>query len=396
MDSYEQQESSDTNAVNNPDVMEENVKGMEDHPDTMEGNVNITEGNADIVGDELETMGITSNMMDPNVTMTKKEMRKAGAFFLIILLLQLPLSFVFSFFSKYIPEDSYYLASVLITQGYLLVSAIVYLLITKKKFTLDLQLKKYKLSSFFLSLVVLMTAAPMASVFNIISQFFAKNRTSATIFEISEKLPVWLGIIVVGCLPGFIEETIYRGIMYQAFRRRSILTGIIVSAVSFGLMHLNFNQILYAIYLGVILALLVEATGSLGSSMILHMVFNGVNTAYVYILPKILQYMTTISKEAADLYLDVNGEVNMLGIMSETPTKLQLMSTLIMYLPMAMIGLVLTILLLRKIAKINGRDLSLSHMLGDIRLKAVVPPVTVCLVLGWIFCLINAVIELFI
>ena len=373
----------------NLDMMENNLDTKENHLETEVDDLHRMEDNLDIIEDNV-------HIMEENVILAGKEMKKAGAFFFIILLLQLPLSFVFAFLSKYIPKDSYYLASILITQGYLLLSAIVYLLITKKRFSLDLQLKKYKLSSFFLSFVVLMTAAPMASVLNILSQFFAKNNTSAAIFEISEKLPAWLGIIVVGCLPGFIEETIYRGIMYQAFRRRSILTGIIVSAVSFGLMHLNFNQILYAIYLGVIFALLVEATGSLGSSMILHMVFNGINTAYVYILPKMLQYMTTISKEAADMYLDANGEVNVLGLMSQTPTKLQLISTLMLYLPMALIGLLLTILLLRQIAKINGRELSFSHMLGDIRVKAVVPPVTVCLVLGWIFCLINAVIELFV
>lgn len=329
------------------------------------------------------------------VLVAKKEMKKAGVFFFVLLMLEIPLSFLVSFIRGIIPADNYYLVSILITQGYLLVCAIVFLLITKKKFTMDLQLKKYKISTFFLSFVVLLTATPMATVLNLLSQFFAKNNTSLAIFEISEKLPMWLGVIVVGCLPGFIEETLYRGIMYQAFRRRSILTGIIISAVSFGVMHMNFNQMLYAMYLGVIFALLVEATGSLGSTMILHMVFNGMNTIYLYVLPVLLRFMSNYSKEVANMYLDEQGNVDMAGILNAAPSNVQLFASLAVYLPIAIGGVVLTILLLQAIAKINGRDFSLKHMIGDIRITSVVKPVTVCLVLGWIFCLVNAVMELF-
>lgn len=326
----------------------------------------------------------------------KKEMKKAGVFFFVLLLMEIPLSLVVSCFRAMISSDYYYLVSILITQGYLLICAILFMVITKKRFTVDLQLKKYKLSTFFLSFVVLLTASPMATVLNLISQFFAKNNTGLAILQVSEQLPVWLGVIVVGCLPGFIEETLYRGIMYQAFRRRSILTGIIISAVSFGVMHMNFNQMLYAIYLGVIFALLLEATGSLGSTMILHMVFNGMNTLYLYVLPVLLKFMSGYSQDVAKMYLDEQGNVDMSGIFNTTPSNAQLFASLALYLPMAVGGLVLTILLLKAIAKINGRNFSLKYMMGDIRITSVVRPVTVCLVLGWIFCIVNAVMELFV
>lgn len=326
--------------------------------------------------------------------LAKKEMKYAGIFFFVILLLQIPLSFVIYAIREQISPDSYYLVSILFTQGYLFVCAIIYLIIRKKRFTADLQFKKYKISTFFLSLVVLITASPMATVFNLISQFFAKNNTSEAILEISEKLPMWLGVMVVGCLPGFIEETIYRGIMYQAFRKRSVMTGIVVSALSFGLMHMNFNQILYAIYLGVVFALLVEATGSICSTMILHMLFNGMNTMYLYLLPKLLRFLSLFSKEVADMYLDSNGNVNMTELISNNPTTGQLMASLVIYLPLGVAGFVLTILLLKAIAKINGREYTFQSMLGDKRITSVVKPVTVSLVLGWIFCLITAVMAL--
>ena len=54
----------------------------------------------------------------------------------------------------------------------------------------------------------------------------------------------------------------------------------------------------------------------------------------------------------------------------------------------------LTILLIREIAKINNRDLSRAAIMGDKSVRESVKPVTVCLILGWIFCLVSAVLEM--
>lgn len=321
----------------------------------------------------------------PKAEKAKKEMKKAGAFFFVLLILEIPLSFFVYYVQSLFPEEKSVLISIFVTQGYLLIGAFFYLFVTKKKFAADLHLKSYKLSSFFLSLVLLLVASPMAIWLNILSQFFVKNETGEAIYSISTQVPMWMGILIIGCLPGFVEETIYRGIMFRAFRERSILTGIVVSALSFGFMHMNFNQMLYAIYLGFIFGLLVEATGSIGSTMILHMLFNAINTAQLYILPKLL--------ELCKQYLPGYGNMDMEALMSQQPTKTQLLGTFVAWTPFAFGGLVLVVLLLHAIANINDRDIRLKHLAGDAGLRSMVKPVTGCLVLGWIFCLIESVMN---
>ncbi len=338
---------------------------------------------------DMETMD-TSNVENgkyPETVKAKKEMKKAGVFFFVLLILEIPLSFFILYVQSLFPDEKSVLISILSTQGYLLLGAILYLLITKKTFVTDLHLKPYKLSSFFLSLVLLLVASPMAIWLNILSQFFVKNETSEAIYSISTQIPMWLGILVVGCLPGFVEETLYRGIVFRAFRERSILTGIFVSALSFGLMHMNFNQMLYAIYLGIIFGLLVEATGSLASSMILHMLFNAVNTGQLYVLPKFL--------ELCKKYIPEYENVDMEALMNQQPTTAQLMGTLAVWTPFAFGGFVLVILLLYGIASINGRDIHFKHLVGDVKVRSMVKPVTGCLILGWIFCLVQAIINAF-
>lgn len=318
---------------------------------------------------------------------TKSAMKKAGAFFFLLMVLELPMSILVYMVQRSVPEEYGTLVSILMTQAYLLAGAVLYMVITKTRFREDLQVRKYRLSTFFLSLVVLITASPMASLLNVVSQFFAKNSTSGAIFDITKNVPIWLGILIIGCLPGFVEETLYRGVIFTAFRKRSVLTGIVISALCFGLMHLNFNQMLYAVYLGVIFALIVEATGSLVSTMILHMLFNAINTAYVYILPVLVKWMGKYSAEYASMDMET--------LFDTAPTNSQLIMTTAFLIPFAVGGLVLTVLLLKTIAKMNGRMLTMKSIRGRKEEMEGTKPVNVFLILGWIFCLVICIGNLF-
>lgn len=313
----------------------------------------------------------------------KGTMKKAGAFFFLLMLFEIPVALLIYRVQGKFAGEYRTLISILMTQGYLLLGAIIYILIAKIHLREDLWMKKYKISTFFLSILVLITASPMATWFNLISQLFVRNTTSQAIFTVTERVPVWLGILIIGCLPGFIEETLYRGIIFSAFRKRSVLTGVVISSLCFGLMHMNFNQILYAIYLGVVFALLVEATGSLFSTMILHMLFNAVNTAYVYILPVLYEWLGRFSPEYADMDIE--------SLFEQSYSAAQLMPTIISVTPFAIGGIVLTILLLKAIASINGRTFTWEYIRGDKKEVSAVNPITVFLVLGWLFCLANAV-----
>ena len=314
-------------------------------------------------------------------------MTKASIFFFVVLILEIPLAILIGMLQNVMSAEYTSLISILVTQGYLLLSAIIYLIVTKTSPKRDLRVGKYKISTFFLSLILLVTAAPMASWLNVFSQLFAKNETSGAIFEVTEAVPMWLGILIIGFLPGFVEETLYRGIMFSAFRKRSILTGIVISALSFGLMHMNFNQMLYAVYLGIVFALVVEATGSLVSTMILHMLFNGINTMYVYILPKLYDFLAQYSEEYANINVD--------EMMNTQPQMSQLLAMLVVLAPFAVGGLVLTWLLLTAIAQINGRTLTWASLRGTKEEVAQTKPVNVFLILGWVFCLVMSVSALF-
>ncbi|MBR1598024.1 MAG: CPBP family intramembrane metalloprotease [Lachnospiraceae bacterium] len=315
---------------------------------------------------------------------SRKDMKLAGLFFFLLMILEIPMALLIYAVQDMFPAEKETLISVLMTQGYLLAAALIYIVIRRKSFRNDLCVRSYKLSSFFLSVLVLICASPMANCLNVVSQFFTSNRASQAIFEITENVPAWLAIIIVGCLPGFVEETIYRGIIFSAFRKYSVLVGVIISALSFGLMHLNFNQMLYAVYLGIIFAFLVEATGSLTSTMILHMLFNAVNTGYLFLLPALLSKLKEMGVE--------EGNLSIQELLDKTPTNAELMSSLKFFLPLAAGGLFLTVVLIKQIAVLNGRELTWETICAK-REGATdgARPINIWIILGWLFCLLISV-----
>ena len=81
---------------------------------------------------------------------------------------------------------------------------------------------------------------------------------------------------------------ICRGAVYHSYRRSgSAFKAMILSAVVFACLHLNFNQAAYAMVMGVLAVLLVEATGSLWASIIYNGLINGSSSVLMYIYLKI-------------------------------------------------------------------------------------------------------------
>lgn len=84
--------------------------------------------------------------------------------------------------------------------------------------------------------------------------------------------------INISIVTGIIEETIFRGLIYTSLKRNmSVPVAVIVSAVIFGIAHMNIEQFFYTALLGALMALVYEKYGSLIAPIIVHATFNGSN-----------------------------------------------------------------------------------------------------------------------
>lgn len=195
----------------------------------------------------------------------------ANRTFLITLLIYVGGSFLWSLIGKRF-VDSFYV-DIAVSQLLVCVPPFVYLKISGTKVRELIPYKKIKISDALLAVVMTYLFYPLMLVMNLLTMFFVEN-TSAELATTMGQENVFLNILFVALLPACVEEFVFRGVFYQTYRKSSMKVALVLSGLLFGCMHMNFNQFLYTFVFGMILVLMMEATGSIITSMICHFLLN--------------------------------------------------------------------------------------------------------------------------
>ncbi len=173
--------------------------------------------------------------------------------------------------------------NLLLSQGIVLIPAILFLCISKEKWNAVLGFRKMKISSVLMTVLFTYLMMPMTTVINAISMLFVDN----TVMQMSNsvlQMPAIVMVSVMGIIGPLSEEIVFRGVVFSGYKRSgNAFRSILFSALLFGLMHMNFNQAAYAIFLGIVMAVLVETTGSLWSSVVFHMTVNIQNVLLMFL-----------------------------------------------------------------------------------------------------------------
>lgn len=160
--------------------------------------------------------------------------------------------------------------------------AVAFVLISGDRFSSVVPFKKLRLPTILLIPLFVILIFPGIVLFNAISLLFVPN----TVLSASDQLmslPFWEMVLSIGIFGPFIEEFIFRGVLFQSYKRSGrILGAAILSAVTFGLMHLNINQAAYAFFFGLLFAVLFEATGSILATFLAHGIFNTAEVCMMY------------------------------------------------------------------------------------------------------------------
>ena len=162
--------------------------------------------------------------------------------------------------------------------------AVLFLLATRTNPVSFCKLKKVHVSTILMTVLFTLLLEPLTTVVNAISMLFVDNEIAGMSEQITS-IPLWgmlLGIAVYG---PFAEELAFRGMIYQGYRQQeNKWKALLLSSLLFGLMHMNLNQACYATVMGVALALLVEASGSMLPAFIFHFCVNGLSTVLMFAL----------------------------------------------------------------------------------------------------------------
>lgn len=253
----------------------------------------------------------------------------------------------------------------LINQTLLLLPAVLFLIYKGESLRSYIRVKKMSISTFLLVVVLTYTMFPMIAFLNMVSMLFATNIIEATVSNVVGN-SVIKGLFLIALVPAFVEETVYRGVIYHTFKKANPRRAIFFSALLFGAAHMNFNQFVYAFALGVLMATLIEITDSILAAMTMHFLFNGTS-----ILASTL--INTGSESVSNM------------------SNHEILKSLVELAPSALVFFGVGILLIRLIAKNNGRLDYLNRIVTGKESGSGARIVTPGLIVALILCLLAAI-----
>lgn len=204
-------------------------------------------------------------------------------------------------------------ASIIFSQIILAFPAIIYMVVRRLPYAETVRFRKMKFTDILLTLLFGILIQPVISLISALSMVFAKNVTGASIFEIADRVPFLVCLLLVAVMPAVMEETVYRGVFYNEYGKINPIKAALLSGLMFGIMHGNINQFCYAAVMGIIFALLVEATGSIISTMLVHFWTNASSVVMLYVYPKLYE----VAKNYYNMYKEYENTA-MASMMEET------------------------------------------------------------------------------
>ncbi|MDF2504966.1 type II CAAX endopeptidase family protein [Clostridium sp.] len=204
-----------------------------------------------------------------------KKVFYANIFFFILILIQIGGSYLLK---PVVVLFHLNLPSVLVTTQivFLIVPIIIYLVVTKQSVAKTLRIRPLKIKDLVLVIITGFLIYPIASFLGLITNLVFHNNVNDVLGKMSS-LPLMVMIIVIALTPAICEELTMRGVILSGYKKIGIHKAAIITGFLFGVLHLNPSQFLYTFVLGIILAYMVDATGSIFASMICHFIFNGIN-----------------------------------------------------------------------------------------------------------------------
>ena len=166
-----------------------------------------------------------------------------------------------------------------------------YMLITRQNLLSILPLKPIGWKNAFYILLMTYLLSPAAWLLSALTSLFYPNAAlGITEMFTLENLPAAIATIAV--LPSIIEEIIFRGVVLSDSKGFGITLAVVINGILFGLIHMNPQQIPYALFLGLIFTLFVIHTNSIYSSILAHFLVNATNLLMALMQPDNMEQAT--------------------------------------------------------------------------------------------------------
>lgn len=273
--------------------------------------------------------------------------------------------------------------SLLLSQLIVLVPAVLFLFGTRTDPGRLIVHNRPKFTTTLLVVVFTFLCMPAIIAVNAFSMLFVDNEV-AGLQSYMLSVPWWQILLMVGIIGPVSEEFVFRGVIYHGYKTSQRFVGsMLLSALLFGLTHLNFNQMSYAVLVGIVSVLLLEGSGSIFYSMLFHICINTTNVVQMLVQKA---QGTIMSQEESMAYIERTMQM---------PYKQALAVSVSVYAVIAAGAAALAGCLLYLIVKKENRVQHMQQLLrgntGEKRTKLISVPLVISVVL----CLLYMTADVF-
>jgi len=162
-------------------------------------------------------------------------------------------------------------------------------------------------------LLLVFGSAPLAEVMGELMHRLTQNEVTASTVVVNAARSasgggVVLLVFALGVMPALAEELLFRGLLTAPFERKFWL-GLVVPSVLFGLFHLEPTQVAGTIVLGVGFAASRLCTGTLLTSMLVHLVYNTTVVLTVRYSDALVEHQIALTPVLVGVALSLLGAV---------------------------------------------------------------------------------------
>lgn len=273
--------------------------------------------------------------------------------------------------------------SLLLSQLIVLVPAVLFLFGTKTDPGRLIAHNRPKFTTALLVVVFTFLCMPAIIAVNAFSMLFVDNEV-AGLQSYMLSVPWWQILLMVGIIGPVSEEFVFRGVIYHGYKTSQRFVGsMLLSALLFGLTHLNFNQMSYAVLVGIVSVLLLEGSGSIFYSMLFHICINTTNVVQMLVQKA---QGTIMSQEESMAYIERTMQM---------PYKQALAVSVSVYAVIAAGATALAGCLLYLIVKKENRVQHMQQLLHGNTGEKMTKLISVPLVISVVLCLLYMTADVF-
>lgn len=222
--------------------------------------------------------------------------RKANIFLLLFMIYSILLQLGIGLFATTLSTEKIISLQYYITvfQDFvlILIPLLVYSLVTKTSPGMVIPHKRLSFKNAVYVLLITFFSLPVLLIVANVAALFFEDTANDTIVQLITGMNMPTAFFSMAIMPAIFEECLCRGVLMSNYKTTSPTVMYIISGLFFGIIHLNFQQMSYAIVAGILFAFFVHYTNSIYSSILAHLFING----YQVVLGKLFLPAETISE----------------------------------------------------------------------------------------------------